>query len=102
MQIDVNESNVPRLHLAGTLVIVFVLTLTLGAFFSWRSVVDHRGSLERLRQAAVEQNNARLAAEMASVLSYLEFTRTRTDQVLRNGLTSQVDTAMQVVEAIYA
>jgi diguanylate cyclase (GGDEF)-like protein/PAS domain S-box-containing protein len=102
MRIDVNESNVPRLHLAGTLVIVFVLTLTLGAFFSWRSVVDHRGSLERLSQAAVEQSNARLAAEMASALSYIEFTRTRTDQVLRNGLTSQVDTAMQVVEAIYA
>ena len=33
MRIDVSESNVPRLHLAGTLAIVFVLTLTLGAFF---------------------------------------------------------------------
>ena len=102
MRIDVSESNVPRLHLAGTLAIVFVLTLTLGAFFSWRSVVNHRVSLERLSQSTVEQNNARLAAEMASALSYIEFTRTRTEQVLRTGLTSQVDTAMQVVEAIYA
>ena len=71
MRIDVNESNVPRLHLAVTLVIVFVLTLTLGAFFSWRSDVGHRGSLARLSLAAVEQTNARLAAEMASALSYI-------------------------------
>ena len=102
MRVDVNESNVPRLHLAGTLAIILILTLTLGAFFSWRSVVKHRSSMDDISRTAAEQNNARLAAEMASALSYIEFTRARTDQVLRSGLTSQVDTAMQVVEAIYA
>ncbi|MCF8210255.1 MAG: EAL domain-containing protein [Rhodoferax sp.] len=102
MRLDVNESNIPRLHLAGTIAIIVVLTVTLGAFFSWRSIVNHRVSLERISQSVVAHNNVRLAAEMASVLDYIAFARTRTDHVLRASLTSQVDTAMQIVEAIYA
>ena len=101
MRLVANESTVPRLHLIGTLAIVISLTLGLGAFFSWRSVVDQRASLARMAQTATGQQQARLAAEMSSALSYLEFSRSRTEAVLRSGLIGQVDTAMQIVEAIY-
>jgi diguanylate cyclase (GGDEF)-like protein/PAS domain S-box-containing protein len=97
-----NESTVPRLHLIGSLSIVFFLTLALGAFFSWRSVVNYRASFARVEQAITEQQKARLTAEMDSALSYIEFTHSRTEDVLRSSLAGQVDTAMQIVEAIYA
>ena len=102
MRFVANESTVPRLHLIGTLSIVFFLTLALGAFFSWRSVADYRASFTRVEQTITEQQNARLTAEMDSALSYIEFTHSRTDDVLRKSLAGQVDTAMQIVEAIYA
>ncbi len=102
MRFSANEKTVPRLHLIGTLAIVMLLTLTLGAFFSWRSQADYRASLERMQQASVAQQKARLTSEMDSAMSYLEFTRARTQEVLRKSLREQVDTAMQIVQAIYA
>ena len=102
MRFVANESTVPRLHLIGSLSIVFFLTLALGAFFSWRSVVNYRASFARVEQAITEQQKARLTAEMDSALSYIEFTHSRTEDVLRSSLAGQVDTAMQIVEAIYA
>jgi len=97
-----NERTVPRWHLIGTLSIVLLLTLALGAFFSWRSVADYRASFERMEQSITEQQKVRLTGEMNSALSYIEFTRSRTEDVLRKSLAGQVDTAMQIVEAIYA
>ena len=102
MRLIANESTVPRLHLIGTLSIVFVLTLALGAFFSWQSVLDQKASFKRVERASAEQQKARLMAEMDSAVSYLEFTRARTEDVLRKSLTEHVDTAMQIAEAIYA
>ncbi|WP_394787040.1 cache domain-containing protein, partial [Rhodoferax sp.] len=78
------------------------LTLALGAFFSWQSVLDQRASFKRVESASVDQQKARLMAEMDSAISYLEFTRARTEDVLRKSLTEHVDTAMQIAEAIYA
>ena len=102
MRFVANESTVPRWHLIGTLSIIFLLTLALGAFFSWRSVADYQASFGRVEQAITAQQKARLTAEMNSALSYIEFTRSRTEDVLRKSLAGQVDTAMQIVEAIYA
>ena len=102
MRLVANESTVPRLHLIGTLSIVFFLTLALGAFFSWQSVQDQRASFERVERVSAEQQKARLMAEMDSAMSYLDFTRSRTEDVLRKSLTAHVDTALQIAEAIYA
>jgi len=96
-----NEQTLPRLHLIGTLTIVMVLTLALGLFFSWRSAQDHRASIERVGQTVTALQQSRLQAEMDSVISYLEFTRERTDDMLRKSLREQVDTAVQIAQAIY-
>ncbi|MDD0810965.1 EAL domain-containing protein [Curvibacter sp. RS43] len=96
-----NEQSVPRLHLIGTLLIVLGLTLALTGFFSWQNLSEQSASLRRMEAVIERQQHARLSAEMESALSYLTFVRSRTDQVLRQSLTSQVDGAMQVVESIY-
>ena len=102
MQLTADEKTVPRIHLLGTLVIVLVLTLGLGAFFSWQHLAEQRASIGRIEQVARDQMVARLNAEMTSAISFIDFTRSRTEDVLRKSLTEQVDTAMQIVEAIHA
>ena len=101
MHFEANERTIPRLHLIGTLGIVLLLTVALGGFFSWRNALDHRASLERLAQAVQSQQHARLTTELESAASFLEFTRSRTEDLLRKSLREQVDTAMQVAHAIY-
>lgn len=101
MRFAANEQTLPRLHLIGTLAIVLLLTVTLGGYFSWRSTQDHRASLQRLAETVQVQQQARLSAELDSAASFLEFTRSRTEDVLRKSLREQVDTAMQVAQAIY-
>ena len=101
MRFAANEQTLPRLHLIGTLAIVLLLTVALGGYFSWRSTQDHRASLQRVSEAVQTQQLTRLTAELDSAASFLEFTRSRTEDVLRKSLREQVDTAMQVVQAIY-
>jgi len=102
LQLTADEKTVPRIHLLGTLLIVLVLTLSLSAFFSWQHLGEQSASLDRIEQRAKSQIHSRLTAEMASAQSFIEFTRSRTESVLRKSITEQVDTAMQMVEAIYA
>ena len=97
-----DEKAVVRLHLIGTMTILVVLTLMLGGLFSWRSLADYRASLERIQQASAAQQTLRLKSELDSALGHIEFARSRTDEVLRNSLVVQVDTAVQIVEAIHA
>jgi diguanylate cyclase (GGDEF)-like protein/PAS domain S-box-containing protein len=101
MRFEANERTLPRLHLVGTLTIVGLLTLILGGYFAWRSEQDHRASLLRLAEAMHEQQEGRLTAELNSAANFLEFTRNRTEEVLKLGLREQVDTALQVAHAIY-
>ena len=101
MRFAANEQTLPRLHLIGTLAIVIVLALSLGVFFSWRSEADHRASIERVGQTVTALQQSRLQAEMDSIISYLEFTRARTEEILAKSIREQVDTAMQVAQAIY-
>ncbi|WP_371324214.1 cache domain-containing protein [Dechloromonas sp. ZY10] len=101
MRLIADEKTVPRIHLIGTLVIVLLLTLGLGAFFSWQSLEEQRASLARIEKTAREQVQARLKAETENAVSFVEFNRLRTESVLRRSLVEQVDTAFQIVEAIY-
>lgn len=102
MHISANEITIPRLHLVGTLLIVLLLALTLSGFFFWQYAADHKAALQRIEQSANERQKARYNAEMHSALSYIEFTRSRTENILRRKLVEQVDVAVQIAEAIYA
>jgi len=101
LRIVANERTIPRLHLVGTLLIVVTLTLSLGAFFVWRGAAEHQSSLERIARSLSAQQESRLNAEMDSAVSYLEFARRRTEDVLRRSLREQVDTAMHIAQSIY-
>ena len=71
MRIVANERTFPRLHLVGTLLIVITLTLSLGAFFMWRSGAEHQASLQRIAASVNAQQESRLHAEMESASSYI-------------------------------
>jgi diguanylate cyclase (GGDEF)-like protein/PAS domain S-box-containing protein len=101
MRLIANESTVPKLHLIGTLLMALGLTLGLSGFFSWRNLAEQNASLARIEKVIEQQEQDRLRAEMDSALSYIEFVRSRTDSLLRQSLTHEVDHAMEVVEAIY-
>ena len=101
LRLIVDEKSVPRIHLIGTLVIVLLLTLGLGAFFSWQHVQEGREALARVEQATLQQMRGRLQVEMNSALGFIDFSRQRTEARLRHALVEQVDSAFQVAEAIH-
>ena len=101
MQLVANQKTIPRIHLVGTLLIVLLLTFALAGFYSWQNRQDTHRSLARIEQALNEQTEARLKAEMRNAITAIEFNRNRTETVLRESLTLQVDNAMQIAEAIY-
>ena len=102
MRLSANEKTMPRLHLIGTLVLVLVVTLAMGGFFSWRNVQEQSAELGRIQQVLTQQQQERLTAEMQSAEAYLDFVRLRTEDVLRASAAEQVDAAMQVAQALYA
>jgi diguanylate cyclase (GGDEF)-like protein/PAS domain S-box-containing protein len=102
MPLIANEKNLPRLHLLGTGLVLLVVTLSLTAFFSWQSLREQSAAFERIEQVISAQQQTRLTAEMSSAMGYLAFTRSRTEALLRQSMVDQVDSAMQMVEAVYA
>ena len=75
MALTVNEQNISRLHLVGSLSVVLTVALLLAGFFSWQNISEQQASLERIERASQEQTKARLGAETRSTLDYLDFTR---------------------------
>ncbi len=101
MRLNADEKTIPKIHLIGTLVLVLVLTLGLAAYFSWQSINEQKATLSRIERASTELVEARLKAEMKNALSYVEFTSTRTEAILRASLKEEVDIAMQIAQGIY-
>ena len=102
MALSDKATSVPRMHLFGTLFVVVATTLALGSLFSWQQVSDHRTSLSRLEAVLNANVEERLRAEMQSATNALEFSRSRTDAVLRQQLVEKVDLALQLAESIHA
>ena len=101
LHLTADEKTVPRIHLLGTLAVVLFLTVSLAAFFSWQNLVEQQASFARIEQAGSKLIEARLSAEMQSAVGYVDYSRSRTEAVLQASITEQVDTAMQIVQAIY-
>jgi|GEM_PF-1022404 len=101
VRLTADETTVPRIHLIGSLFVVLILTLGLAAFFSWQSLDEQRASLSRMEQAGTELIEARLKVEMQNALGYVAATALRTDEMMRDSLTQNVDLAMQIIQAIY-
>ncbi|MDY0108022.1 MAG: cache domain-containing protein, partial [Giesbergeria sp.] len=101
MHLSANETTLPRLHLIGTLSLVLIVTLAMAGFFSWQNEREQRNSFERIENVLTQQQKERLTAEMRSAVDYLNFTRSRTEDVLRRSLVEQVDSAWQIAQAIH-
>ena len=101
LHLTADEKTVPRIHLLGTLAVVLFLTVSLAAFFSWQNLVEQQASFARIEQAGSKLIEARLSAEMQSAVGYVDYSRSRTEAVLQASIAEQVDTAMQIVQAIY-
>ena len=102
MKIYVTDRNLPRLHLAGTMIVVIVLALVLGASFLLIGASEHQRIFDRLEHNFSVKRQERLSAEMAAAIGYLDFVHSRTESVLRKALRERVETAIQTAEAIYA
>ncbi len=102
LHLTANEKTVPRIHLIGTLLLALLLTVALAGFFSWQHLRSYETSLDRLESQAHEQIRARLNTEIDSALSYIEFTRSRTEALLKKNLAEHVDVGVQIAESIYA
>ena len=102
LHLPANEKTIPRIHLVGTLIIVLTLTLALGGLFSWQVLSKQRSSFASIEQAAVKQIQDRISAEIASAIDFIEFTRSRSESVLRKELSDKVNMAMQIAESIHA
>ena len=101
MKLVPDEKNLPRLHLLGTLAIVFLLILLLSGLFALQGWYVHRAALRNIEHAAQQQVQARLASEMDSVLGVIDFTRQRAESDLRRSLVDQVDAAYGVAQGLY-
>ena len=101
MKLVPDENNLPRLHLAGTLAILFLLIFLLAGLFAWQGWRAHRTALRNIETAAQQEIQARLESEMASVLGMIDFSRARAEAILARSLVDQVDAAHGVAQGIY-
>ncbi len=101
MKIRVTDQNLPRLHLAGTLIVVVVMALALGVSFLLIGMTEHRRFFDRLEGSFLVKKQERLASEMSAAIGYLDFAQSLTESTLKAALKERVSMAMQTAQAIY-
>ncbi|WP_300438590.1 EAL domain-containing protein [Zoogloea sp.] len=101
MKLHVTDHNLPRLHLAGTLLVVIVLAIALGTSFLLIGLSEHQRITERLESGFTKKKQERLSNEMAAAIGYLDFLQSRTESALRNATREKVEMAFQTAQVIY-
>ncbi len=101
MQLTDKPRTLPRLHLAGTLLVVLLLTVFLSGFFSWQKVKDHQASVQRIETLSFEQVQQQLRREMNAIRLDLEYTQAQTEVELRQRLIEVVDLAWDLSTSLY-
>ena len=102
MQLTDKSRTLPRLHLAATLLVVLLLTLSLSGFFAWQKTQDHSASIERIEWLSFEQVQQQLIREMASIRNDIEYTQGQTEVELRLRLIEMVDLAWDMATQLYS
>ncbi|WP_298625184.1 cache domain-containing protein [uncultured Zoogloea sp.] len=101
MRIRVTDRNLPRLHLAGTLIVVVVMALALGVSFLLIGMTEHQRFFKRLEDSFATKKQERLATEMSAAIGYIDFAQSLTESTLKAALKERVSMAMQTAQAIY-
>lgn len=101
MQLSDKSRTLPRLHLAGTLLLVTLLTLFLSGFFTWQKIHEHNASIQRIESSALQQLQQRLRREMLAIRADIDYTQTQTEVELRLRLTEMVDLAWTLATSLY-
>jgi diguanylate cyclase (GGDEF)-like protein/PAS domain S-box-containing protein len=98
---EINQKNLPRLILSGMLALILLLTLSLGSFYTLRFLADEAERTAVIEEQALATHRALLKSEIEGVQDFINFTRSRTEKVLKNAVRAQTDQAYQVAEAIW-
>lgn len=101
MKLHLTDRNLPRLHLAGTLLAVLLMALALGTSFVLIGFSEYRQLFDRLERNFETTKQERLNREMSAAIGYLNFVHLRTEASLKTALQEKVNMALQMAQAIY-
>ena len=101
MRLTVDERLISRLQLTGIVVVVCVLVLGLGFFFTRQITEEFEDSIQSLEAQQVQQSQDLLARQIETAKGFLASLRQHTEDVLKADIREQVDEAHAMAEAIY-
>ncbi|OAN43025.1 hypothetical protein A6A04_10035 [Paramagnetospirillum marisnigri] len=102
MPFAVDERLISRLQLVGTAVVITVLVLGLGFFFSRQIADEYEANIKLLEVQEIQQHENLLVRQIETAKGFLSNMRTRTEEILMAEIREQVDEAHALAEAIYA
>lgn len=101
MNLEINARRLPGLQTVGMLTVVLLISLIVSGYFLFALQKQKQQQLEGLEQEILEQQEELLVSELEATVSYIQYMRTRTEQVLKDQSKVFVDQAVTVAEAIY-
>lgn len=101
MSFEINARRLPGLQAVGMLVVVLVISLIISSYFLYTLNNQKVQQLESLEREVLEQQEVLLLTELEATVSYIQYMRTQTEQVLKEQSKSYVDQAIAVANAIY-
>ncbi|MDX1319156.1 MAG: cache domain-containing protein [Oceanospirillum sp.] len=101
MAFEIDSRRLPGLQTVGMLAVVLFFSLIVSGYFLFTLHDQKQQQLERLEQEILEQQETLLQSELNATVSYIQYMRTRTEQVLKDESKVFVDQAIAVAESIY-
>lgn len=101
MKLEINARRLPRLQTFGMLAVVLLFSLIIGGYFIAVQHSQKAQQLKSLEEELLAQQEALMVAELDATVSYLQYMRTQTEQVLKAESKVYVDQAIIVAKGIY-
>lgn len=101
MNFEINARRLPGLQTIGMLAVVLFISLIVSGYFLFALQSQKQQQLQSLEQEVLGQQEALLTSELDATISYIQYMRTRTEQVLKDQSKVFVDQAINVARSIY-
>jgi len=99
--VEADDRLISRIQLFSSAVIVAVMALAMGLFFTWQIKAEYDASIQALEIQDRQRQEELLVRQVETAKGFLDNLRARTETVLKKQIREQVDQAHDMAMAIY-
>jgi signal transduction histidine kinase/CheY-like chemotaxis protein len=95
------QRNIARLFLYGSIVVIFILTLTILAVFIFDKYLNFGKDLQKIEKQFTAEQNQLVQAKVNELIDYIDYNKSQAEQILKENVKERTYYAWSIAWSIY-